>query len=107
MAIDKSLELAGRSIHGGADQKVTKTLLCTHIRSVAGFVSGMGSMLLVVSSTTVVINKVFVNATCMLTRFGYIIVTVSFDGYRINQSRFDSLGEDGKPPVSILCPSTP
>ena len=112
MAIDEvhttqDLELAGGIIHGGADGKVTKALLCTHIRSIAGSASDMVSMLPEVSSTTEFINRVFVDTTCMLTKFGYTIVTVSFDGHRINQSWFNSLGEDGKLPVSIPCPLTP
>lgn len=100
----QSVELAGGRIYGETEGNVTKTLFCTHINSVAGKYTDMVSMMPVPHVKKDDIEVTFKQVLQGLTEVGFIVVSVTTDNHRSNQSWHNSLGEDGHHPEFIVNP---
>ncbi|XP_043226414.1 uncharacterized protein LOC122383743 [Amphibalanus amphitrite] len=98
------MELAGGRMYGQTAGKITKTLFCTHINSVAGKYEDMVSMLPVPHVTAADIDQTFHKVLKGLTELGFKVVSVTTDNHRTNQSWHNSLGDDRRHPEYILNP---
>ena len=95
--------MAGDRMYGEIQGVVTKTLFCTHINSIAGKYEDMVSMTPVSHVTKEDIKLTINNVLQGLTQLGFIVVSVTTDNQRTNQSWHNFLGE-GKHPEYILNP---
>jgi hypothetical protein len=100
----RAVELAGGRVYGDSEDGVTNTLFCTHISSVAGRFEDLVSMSPVPHITTNDIKHIFFKVLKSLTEIGFIIVSVTTDGHRTNQSFHNALGHDGLHPEYIMNP---
>ena len=100
----QSMELAGGRVYGETAGMITKTLFCTHINAVAGKYEEMVSMLPVPHVTAAGIEQIFNKVLKDLTELGFVVVSVTTDNNRTNQSWHNSLGEDRHHPEYLLNP---
>lgn len=100
----QSVELAGGKVYGHSSDTVTKTLFCIHINSVAGKYEDMVSMTPVPHVKTEDIRVAFKKVLQGLTEIGFIVVSVTTDNHRTNQSWHNSLGDNGQHPEYIINP---
>ena len=97
----QGLQLAAGKIFGEADGDIAKELLCVHIRSIAGNYSDMVSMIPHKTITSDDVDVAVRESITLLSTIGYHVATITFDGHRVNQRWYASLGHNGKPPVSF------
>ena len=100
----RAVELAGGRLYGDGKDGVTNTIFCTLISSVAGHYEDVITMSPVPSITAEAIREIFFKALKTLTEIGFVVVSVTTDGHRTNQSFHNSLGTDGKHPEWIVNP---
>ena len=101
----QGVELAGGKYYGEtADGSTTKTLFCIHMNSVSGKYEDMVSMQPVAHVRRDDIADAFNRALQSLTELGFVVVSVTTDNHRVNQSWHNSLGPDGRHPEYIVNP---
>ena len=101
----QTLELAGGGLYGDSEKGITNTLFCAYISSVAGNYQDLVTMSPVPHLKSDDIKDIFFKVLKNLTELGFVVVTVTTDGHRTNQSFHSSLGTEGVYPE--YTPSVP
>ena len=100
----QSVEVAGGKYYGEINGVLTKTLFCIHMNSVFGKYEDMVSMQPVAHVRKDDIEDSFNRVLQGVTELGFVVVSVTTDNHRVNQSWHNSLGTDGRHPEYITNP---
>ena len=91
IAMDKvytkqTVELAGGRLYGDSEKGITNTIFCTYISYVAGNYRDLVTMSPVPHLKSDDIKDIFFKVLKNLTELGFVVMCVTTDGHRTNQS---------------------